>query len=254
MHILGVMINFKIKLIFLALSILGSLTAEAKINYLNNTEIGQTTTGGNSESLLINVTQKSTFVHNENKKLILNGSYLYGQYSGYISIRRWNIGTRFAYKVFKNFDSFIAQNISGDKSRGFQERFDSDLGIKHYLKKSNVKEVHDNIYIELGPRYSKENRTSRDADFNDTSFIARLYIAIEKQITKTFYLNFNLESLGNLEKPGRYRSVFKASANSTINNYLTLKIKYTALYDDFMSSENLDELDYVYTTSIAASF
>jgi hypothetical protein len=223
------------------------------LDYLNETELGQTASGGNSETLSINLQQKSTFIVG-NEKYILKGSYVYAKSGEVLIVRNWSASTRIDHTTQKKLDLFLGVDVNGNKFTGFKERFDIDLGAKHYFTKPIDNEDKNLFYIELGLRYSKENRVVHDSGFNDEIVQGRLFIEYQNQINKSFYMDYTLENIGNLEHPGRYKGIFTASLNSYMTKFLTLKLTYGASYDDYLSSQNLKQLDYTYTTSILASF
>lgn len=242
--------NFKLIIIT---SFLVSFTASANFQYLNESELGSSTTGGNAEATSANLKQTSTFVIGKDK-YIFNGVYNYAESAGTVVVRNWAIGSRIDHTTQKKLDLFVGLNANGNKFSGYYERFDVDLGAKHYLSKPKDENDKNKFYVELGLRWAKENRVNPDSDFNDEIIQGRLFIEYQQELHKNFYYDFTLENIGNLEHPGRYRGIFTASANSVMTKYLTLKLAYNATYDDYLSKEGLKRLDYTYTTSILANF
>lgn len=227
--------------------------AIADFSYHNETEVGQTSVGGNAKAVSANLKQTSTFILGQ-EKFIVNGSYQYAESANVVIVRNWSVSTRIDHTTEKKLDTFVGLQSSGNKFSGFYERFDVDLGLKHYLTKPKTETDKNLFYVELGARWSKENRKKPANNFNDEIIQGRFFIEFQKQINQNFYTDFSLENIGNLEHPGRYRGIFMASVNSIMTQYLTLKVSYQVNYDDYLSNEGFKRLDYTYTTSILANF
>lgn len=226
---------------------------KSNFQYLNETEVGQTTVGGNADTLSMNMKQKSTFVVGK-EKYIVEGSYLYATAGEVLTARSWDVKTRIDHTTRKKLDVFGAILVQGNKFMGFYERFEFDLGLKHYLTKPKTEKDKNKFFVELGLKQVKENRTVKQITFNDNPTALRLFFEYSHDLSKNAYFESSLENIGNIDSPGRFRSNFTATLNSKMTDIFTLKLSYTAKYDDYLSQEGFKQLDYLYTTSLLANF
>lgn len=241
----------KVLILLLSLIFIGA-NAYGKYTYSNESEVGQTTTGGNAETVLFNAGQMSKWV-NDHHQLQFDGSYLYGEAQDNLNVRNWSAKLTFTRDLSEHFGIFASQQAEGNPFQGFYERFNTDLGATIYIikpTKENIKE----LKFELGLRYSKENRIVFDPNFKSKNYQSRGAMFYTQPISKTFLIKDELEMIGNINSPGRFRANNVFSLENTLTEMLSLKISYTLKYDDYLPSQGLKELDYIYTTSLLAKF
>jgi putative salt-induced outer membrane protein len=221
--------------------------------YSNESEVGQTTTGGNAESQLVNFRQLSKYTIN-NKEFKLEGRYLYGEANEKLNVRNWNVKLTYTHNLTERFGFQASQQAEGNPFQGYYERFNTDMGGVYHFRKPKPERKDDYTRLEVGLRYSKENRIRFDPNFDSSIAQTRTAYVFSRKLNQHVIFKEELEMVGNIQSPGRFQASNTMSVQASLNSLFSLKITYILRYDDYLPSQNLKPLDYIYTTSLLAKF
>jgi putative salt-induced outer membrane protein YdiY len=233
------------KKLFLVFLLLPPLTwAE----FSHESEVSILTSGGNSEFSTWNLKSRNDY------KLVrsifqLSGHYTYGEAGDVESARNWDVKLGYERVLKKGWRGFASQQVEGDKFKGIETRYNSDIGAGLVLLD---KEKH-KIKTELGYRYTVEkHRDSTQADDNFQK--GRAYVENDHQLTETLFFRVWLEYIPNFSEGSDYMINGGSSIQATLTSIFSLKVSYEGNYDNMPSLTSNRKYDYQYTTSLIAKF
>lgn len=225
--------------LFLSLPAWSQLTHES--------EIATVTTGGNSRVETYNFKTDNKFeqrIYTQN----FGGYYTYGEANNNVSARDWNINYQLEQLLSPKTSVFVGEVIEGFRFRGIKARYNSDIGVKYFFQKSDLRK----FYTEYGYRYTIEDRYSPEENQYESK--GRLYLEYDHKPRESFSYKLWAEYLPNFTNTEDYIVNFEASITSILTSVFSLKLSYRGLYDDQPAFEGNKNFDYTYTTSLVAKF
>lgn len=214
--------------------------------YSHESEVSSVTTGGNTdvETYLFRTVNKLEF---DNTIYRLSGHYTYGEASGVVSARDWDINISFEHKIRRNMSWFIGEVAEGLPFQGIRARYNSDIGLKYYYIKLDER----NFFSELGYRYTVEDQVQPGEDQYEHK--GRFFTEYNDKPTKNFSYRLWIEYIPSFTK-GDYLFIHEASITSILSSIFSLKLAFRGNYDQKPVSPGLKNYDYSYTSSLLARF
>lgn len=250
----------KTMLIVVAL-LVSSVVVAAEKNFKNESQAGIVVTGGNTNTEVFNLSTLSTWKTGEKSIVTFGGSYLEGSTedlagNSVTTAKRWDGFARYDQVLNESWTLFIAQNIQSDKFSGFAQRYNTDLGARWTISKS------ENFYnfLEAGMRYTIENnidKTKADQGFEDgqrKDTKARLFYELGGNFNESVSGRFWIEYVPNFTESDDYLITFEPSITASLSKTFALKLAFLGLYDNQVNIAGNKKFDYTYTTSVVASF
>ncbi|MGE3260328.1 MAG: YdiY family protein [Bacteriovoracia bacterium] len=229
------------KFFFLLLLAVPTFAAEWK----NEGEAGVIISTGNSRAQSLSAKQASDYEWSANSAHV-KGSFLQAKNQGQLSARRWDFGIRYERELSRMWRVFLGQSLESDRFAGYQQRYASDLGAKHWLYRV---EKEWEWFAELGYRYQMENRTngSRARDS-----LVRTYTEASRSWSETASSKLWLEYLPNLSRTRDWLLNGEFSSSFALNAVFAVKLAYLVRYDN--EPVNAKNTDTTYTTALVAKF
>lgn len=222
-----------------------SFSAWAQLKH--ESEVSLVQTGGNSNVQTNNL--KTTNLYDWDRNQVkFGGHYIYGESDESVSARNWDVNGKYERAISPHFSLTAGEIIEGNKFNGIKARYNSDLGVKYYFIKADLK----NLFSEVGYRYSIEDRYEPLPNTFDNK--VRLYNEFNHKISETVQYKFWLEYIPNLTESGDYLINGEASLTSILNSVFSLKIAYLGMYDNKPAFSGFKNYDYTTTTSLVAKF
>lgn len=230
-------------LAFLILMISGSVHAQLS----NESEAGVVITGGNTDTQSWNV--KDTTKYSLEKNLFkFNGSYLAAKQNDQENAQKWSLGLRYEREISIDVSGFAAQTVEGDKYAGILQRYNSDLGVKHFIFKRD-KDL--NWTVEAGYRFTHEHTTLETVkDYQK----ARLYSEVEKYWAETTSTKLWVEYLPNFTESEGWLFNSEASVSSALSSVFSVKTAYLLNYNNAPANPLARKTDTSFTTALVAKF
>ncbi|MCO5141588.1 MAG: DUF481 domain-containing protein [Oligoflexia bacterium] len=236
--------RFVLALIVLGLG-LGAQWASAE--WKNESEAGVVITEGNSKSQSLNLSQKTSYQHLQNK-WSFGAGYLQSKSAGVLSSRSWDLMLRYDREINEKLGAFISQQIESNEFAGYKQRYNTDLGAKYYFIKE---EKQTEWFAEAGYRFTKENKVS-GAKSNQHK--ARVYSEFFKQWNESVSSKLWGEFVPNFTVSKQWLFNSEASLSVMMNSILSLKTAYLLKYSNEPSIVGAKKTDSVFTTSLVAKF
>jgi putative salt-induced outer membrane protein len=211
----------------------------------NESEAGIIVTSGNSKSQSFNLKQTSSSEWDKNL-LKVSAGYLKTTSGSVTSALQWNLGLRYERSFTESIAGFLAQNADSDLLAGKLQRYNSDLGAKYALSKSEEF----SWLIELGYRFMRENLTS--GAMNSQNY-ARLYTEATRSFSKTVSLKYWIEFLPNFSTAEDWQLNTELSLSAALNSVFSLKTAYMLKIDQ-LPAPGKEKADSTFTTALVAKF
>lgn len=232
-----------LQLIFL---LLFSTLASAKLTH--ESEVSTLTTGGNSnvETYLVKTNNQYEI---DIRLLKFGGHYTYGEAAETVSSRDWDGFLRYEQMLKRDRLALaVGEIVEGYQFQGIKARYNSDLGLKYYFIKKDLK----NFFSEAGYRYTIEDRYQNIETLYEHK--ARFYTEYNQKVTETFQYRLWAEYVHNLTHGTDYLITYEASITAILTSVFSLKVSYKGIYDEVPAIEGNKNYDYTYTTSLVAKF
>lgn len=231
----------------LLIVLLGLLSLDSWAQFTHESELSLVQTGGNSDVQTNNfkTTNLYKWVANQVK---FGGHYIYGETENGVSARNWDVNGKYERVLSPHLSLTAGEIIEGNKFTGIKARYNSDLGVKYYYIKTDLK----NFFSELGYRYSIEDRYEPLPNTFDNK--ARLYNEFSHKISETVQYKLWLEYIPNFTESNDYLINGEASLTSILNSVFSLKVAYLGMYDNRPAFLGFKNYDYMTTTSLVAKF
>lgn len=223
------------------------LSSPALAQFKTESEAGVVITGGNAKTQSYNVQNKSEYSAAMNVYKI-TGSYLAAKQRDVESAEKWNLGLRYERELSSKVNGFVSQSVDGDKFAGILQRYNSDLGAKYYLQKSENGMI---WFVEVGYRFTRQHSTN---DVTDDYQKGRLYTEIERQWALTTSTKFWVEYLPNFTFSEGWLLNAEASVSSALSSIFSVKTAYLVNYNNSPSVSTAGRTDTTFTTSLVARF
>ncbi|HXH31804.1 MAG TPA: DUF481 domain-containing protein [Bacteriovoracaceae bacterium] len=229
------------------LLLLVTLTVNAYAQYTNESELSSIRTGGNSEVLTTNTKTLNTYLWNLNQ-LRMGGHYTYGEANTDVSARNWDINSRYERELSPRVSAVVGEVVEGNRFIGIKSRYNSDLGLKYYSLKTDLK----NFFTELSYRYSVEDRFAPLPNSYDNK--GRFYNEYNHKYSETLQYRFWLEIIPNFTDSRDYLVNGEASLTTILTSMFSLKLAYLGMYDNRPAFEGFENYDFTTSTSLVAKF
>ncbi len=242
-------------LITLTMSLLLSLPLAAQEGsserpWTQETEAGLVSATGNtrSQSYLI----KNSSSYKFDKFLAkLNGSYLSNETSDNTTNvttanEKWDAELKLERELSNRFSTFVAQGAESDKESGIDRRYNSDIGGKYYIARSEGYYT----FAELGYRYSTEEYVAAIA--NESFDIVRAYIESQKSWSPTLSSKFWIEYLPKLNDSDDFNINSELSVQARLDNVFSVKTAYLVKFDNIPAA--IYKTDTLFSTALIAKF
>ena len=236
-------------LIFLLVTALFGSFSFAEVSqqgFSDESELGVILTGGNTRTQSLNAKQQNLYGFEKNL-LKFNGRYLRSTNQGVENGRNWSLGLRYERELAEMLAIFLGQNIESDVFAGIQQRYNTDLGAKYSVfKTENFK-----WFFEGGYRYTIENKTDMT---QKKSNYGRLYTEAEKAFNKEVSTKLWLEYLPNFTTSSDYQINTELSFLAQLNAVLSMKLGYMIRFDNVLNAGVQYKTDSIFTTALVAKF
>jgi len=226
------------------LALLFALPASAE--FKNESEAGVVIANGNSHTQSYSVKSKSE-VKNGPSTYSLVGNYLRASSNGVTSAESWLVGIRFEQALSDSLSAFVGQSVEGDKFAGILQRYNTDLGLKHYFYKLDKQFT---WFAEGGYRFTKEHSTT--ATKNQQK--ARLYTEAEKYFSETVSSKLWAEYIPNFTVSQAWLFNSELSLSASINSVFAVKSAILLRYNNQPPVASAQKSDTTFTTALTAKF
>ena len=242
--------------------LVSSVAVAAEKSFKNESQAGIVVTGGNTNTEVFSGKTLNTWTLSESSKVTFGGSYLEGSTedpstgNSVETAKRWDAFARYDQVLNESWSIFISQNIESDKFSGFSQRYNTDIGARWTIKKS------ENFYtfLEAGYRYTIENNIDKnkaDQGFENgerKNSKARLFYELGGNFNESVSGRFWVEYLPNFDESDDYLVTFEPSLSAALSKTFALKLAFLGIYDNQVNVAGNKKFDYTYTTSIVAKF
>lgn len=215
--------------------------------YKNESELAIIQSGGNAEVQTTNAKTMNSIAWDLNK-VTAGGHYTYGETNTGVSARNWDVNSKYERSLSDHVSMVAGEVIEGNRFIGIKTRYNSDVGVKYYYIKTDVK----NFFTELGFRYTIEDRYAPIENTYDNK--GRLYNEFSHKYSETVQYKFWLEYVPNFTAGSDYLINGEASLTSILTSTFSLKVAYLGMYDNQPAFSGFKNYDYATTTSIVAKF
>jgi putative salt-induced outer membrane protein len=223
------------------------LAVSTRADFSNSSEANIIVTGGNSQLETYNLNTTNKYKLSEKNNLTLAGHYTYGTSSDLESARNWDASLRYDRELNAKWSAFFGEQLEGDKFSGVKTRFNTDLGAKHSLYKSE-KSV---INAEAGYRYTVERLEGGLP--TDQQQKARLYTEGTRKFKEGIEGKLWVEYIPNFSEGTDWLMNIEPSLSIILSKTFSLKLAYKGQYDNLPTAGN-KKYDYTYTTGLLANF
>jgi putative salt-induced outer membrane protein len=142
---------------------------------------------------------------------------------------------------------FLAQGVESDRFAGFMQKYNSDLGAKHFFRKAAAL----TWFGELGYRYSRERLLDSS---HDNKQQARVYTEAQRAWNEAVSSKLWLEYLPNFTRWGDWELNGELSTSAALNSVLAMKVAYLAKFNHEPNPPARHQLDSLVTTSLVARY
>lgn len=221
--------------------------AKPTANFLTHeSEAALVNSGGNSELQSYNVKTANRYKFTRDA-LNFGGHYTYGEAANTLSARNWDVNSKYEWGWSERLALVIAETIEGNRFQDVKARYNSDLGLKYQLVKSDKTDW----FTEGAYRYTVEDRYLGENLYQHKS---RAYTEWNRKQSETLQWKLWLEYLPNFSAGSDWMLTGEASMTTILTSMFSLKVAYKGLYDNLPAQPGLKNYDYITTTSLVAKF
>ncbi len=234
------------KFLVLALLLVSPITnAETTPGFHDESGAGIVVTTGNSRTQSYNLGQTNTYGWEMNL-LKFEGKFLDTSSNDVLSAKKWSLGLRYEREISRIFSLFVAQAVESDIFSGYNQRYNSDLGLKYFVfqEEAFVWE------IEAGGRYTIENRLSGQVHQS----YSRLYTEANRKFNKATSLKLDGEYLQNLSETADHQLNGEIAVAAVLNEIFSVKTGYLVKYRSILPPPATQRLDTQLLTALVAKF
>ncbi len=227
----------------LFLAVFSAQAAELK----NESEAGLVVTNGNTQTRSYSVKNKSILTQDKNN-YIFSGNWLYATSQGVQSAESWILALRYERELSEKLSVFLQQSVEGDKFAGILQRYNTDVGAKHFFYKTEKDFI---WFAELGYRFTSEHTTKGT---NESFHKARLYTEAEKYFNETVSSKLWIEYIPNFTETRAWLLNSELSLSAAMNSVFSVKSALLLRYNNQPPVATAKEADTVFTTALTAKF
>lgn len=215
-------------------------------NWTNESELGILIAKGNSNSESLTAKETAGYVWDTDNSLKFTGRYLQTKTNDVENARFWSAGLRYDRVLSARLGAYLGEMIESDKYAGYNQKYNSDLGVKYSLKKGPTF-IWD---VEAGYRYTVEKQlTGVDKKLH----YLRGYTEALKLWSEGVSSKLWFEYLPNLTTDTDYQMNSELSVTAALNIMFAIKTGYLLRYDN-LPNPAAAKTDSLFTTSLVAKF
>lgn len=233
------------KLIMLLIAAL--ISGNAFAQFTSEDEVSLLSTGGNTDVKTYDLQSDNKYIFDKNS-IQLKGHYTFSESDSERNAENWDITLRYDHVLSATLETFVAQGVESNRFSGYARRYNSDLGLKYTLIKTEKNET----FSEFGFRYTIEDDVD-DSVEDSKDYKGRLYAETKQEFNKTVSAKFWAEYIPNFTESSKYLVNMEPSLAVSMTKVFSLKIAYLWNYSNVPPKGNSSS-DYKYTTSILANF
>jgi putative salt-induced outer membrane protein len=226
----------------------------------NETEVSVVALAGNAESTTYSGKQATSYTVDLNK-VALAGRYQQvfasppslGARVSQETARNWLLSLRYERELSGEFSIFAQQSAESDVFAGFNQRYSSDLGLKHLILKDDLTYW----FSEVGYRYTSEFRVATPTTNANTDVrlhFARLYTKASRKLSEGVSADLWIEYLPNFTESNDWMANSEVSITSQLSSMFSLKTAYLVRYRNTLVANARDYSDRAFTTAIVAKY
>ncbi len=232
------------RLLFL-LSLLFSSVAFAQ--YANESELAMVQTGGNSTVQTIN-SKNANSIQWDLNKMTFGGHYSYGDNKEAVTVRNWDLNVKYERELNHKISLVGGEIIEGNKFTAIKARYNSDLGLRYYYIKTDLKA----FFSEISYRYAIEDRDPPADNLYDNK--GRFYNEYRHKYSETLQYKIWIDYIPNFTDGKDYLVNGEASVTAILTSMFSLKVAYMGMYDNKPALPGFKNYDYTTTTGLLAKF
>ena len=217
------------KIFIISIFTLLSSTVYARLS--NESELGILIAKGNSDSENWNAKETAGISWDEFNLLKFSGRYLETKTKNVESGRYWLTGLRYDRSLSPRLGMFIGEIIESDKYAGYNQKYNSDIGVKYSI----IKEKNILWNAELGYRHTIENQLSGSQ--NKFNYV-RAYTEVTRNLAENISSKIDIEYLPNFSVASDYQMNGEFSITASLNNIFSIKTGYQLRYNNWHSFYN----------------
>lgn len=213
----------------------------------NESEVSVIQVSGNSESESYSAKQKTSYTWDKNI-FTASGRYVQTKAGSVESARNWEALGAYERTITDMFAATASHGAKSDKFGGYVQRDSTDLGIKYYLFKNDVR-----TYF-LGAAYGTTKNikdTTPGIDRNTTN--AKAKFELSEQLNESVKLTFKFNYNANLNDSDIYSLDYEPAVVVAMNKVLSLKVSHLTQYQNKVAT-GLKKEDRTLTTALVATF
>ncbi len=213
----------------------------------NESEVGILIAKGNSDSQSFSAKEAVGYTWEEVNSLKFNGRYLQAKTNGIQNAFYWLTGLRYDRALNDRLGLFLGQILESDKYAGYNQKYNSDLGVKYAI----MKELKFLWNGEVGYRYTVENQLTGT---QNKMHYARAYTEAIKEWTQGVSTKLWYEYLPNFTIASDYQMNTELSVSAALNRTFSVKSGYLLRYDHLLNPGSHARTDTLFTTALVAKF
>ncbi len=213
--------------------------------FSNESEAGVVLSTGNSSIRAFNFKQLNAYVWDANS-VKFDGRFLGSTNNGAENARFFNLGLRYERALSDSFSLFAAETYQSDVFAGYDNRFNTDLGVKYNI----VKDESTTWFVEAGYRHIAEKLV---AGASNNRSNARVYTEATYLFTKSVSGKLWVEYIQSVENGKDALINTELSISVLLSEVLSLKTGYLLRYNNNPSAP-AQTTDTTFTTSLVAKF
>lgn len=220
--------------------------AKLETDFSNESEASAVVSGGNTEIKVYNVETLNTYTWGKNE-VHAGGHYTYGTSEGVLSVRNWDLNTRYDRGLSKAVGLFTAYEYEQDKFRGLTFRQNADLGFLFKAVRSDTQKLD----LEAGYRFTAEKNLQGLTEELQKTRYALIY---EYNSKRSWSLKAKNELVLNHTQTSDTIFKIEPSFNVALSDVVSFKLGYKAIYDNQPNEGVSKKYDYQVTSGLIAKF
>lgn len=221
------------------------LSSNAMATFTNESELSLVNTSGNS-NVENYIGKTKSKIELESNSFQLGGHYTYGTADKNLSARDWDVFAGADHKFSEKIALTFMEQVEGNKFAGIKIRYNTDLGAKVSLFKTeqNI------IDSEIAYRYTVEENI-----LDITEHFNKILLALGHtyEHSKSLKVESRAEYVANFTTSEDWEMKFKTSLYNAINSSFSLKLSYEWAKDN-LPVTGATPYDRKFTTGLIAKF
>lgn len=232
----------------LALLVAGKAQAQTETPspWKNESEVSVIQISGNSESESYSAKQKTSYTWDKNI-FTASGKYIQTEASGLESARNWEALAAYERTITEMFAATASHGAKSDKFGGYVQRDSTDLGLKYYIFKNDVR-----TYF-FGAAYGMGKNIKDTTDQKKYTTNGKANFELTEQLNESVKLGFKVNYSVNLKDQDFYFLEYEPSLTVSMTKILSLKVSQNTKYQN-KPAAGLKKEDRALTTAIVANF